>query len=342
MKNKKQYRTIAFKAIRVIIPLVLLIIIFLSVDLKSLLGVFKSVNLKYLIVSVLFANIAQVLGGATRWYSLVRKENRTESVLKYISIYWISMFYGYFVPSNVGMDVYRVAVVGKKKKNYEQHIVTLIGEKFYTFFFSMIVLFASYIIVYPEIKGSEVAYSLDVIAAVCLLISLVSIILFLFFKRQFSTLMTYLGNKFYYYLNIISARFSSKLPFNFMSFRDELPYIIKINFFTRSLLFTVLLKLSLALGGFFLFLSLGINLSFWYVLFANAVFFVLFLLPISFGSLGVREGAYIIVYGLFGISPETALAASFLALAGLIFTISIGGIISLSENFKKITTDYGQ
>jgi len=342
LKAKKIYINLAFKALRVIIPLGLLIIIFLNVDLKSLVDVFKAVDLKYVLISVIFANIAQVLGGATRWHYLVRSENRTESISKYISIYWASMFYGYFVPSNVGMDVYRVAVVGKKQKNYEQHIVTLIGEKFYTLLFSMVVLFASYTVVYQEIKGSEVAYALDVIAVIFVLITVFSIILFLLFKRQFSTMMTYLRNKFYHYLKVISSKLASKLPFNFKSFRDEFPCIIKKGFFTKSLIFTVLLKLSLALGGFFLFLSLGINLSFWYLLFANSVFFVLFLLPISFGSLGVREGAYIVIYGLFGVSPETALAASFLALAGLIFTISIGGIISLTENFKKITLDHGQ
>jgi uncharacterized membrane protein YbhN (UPF0104 family) len=29
------------------------------------------------------------------------------------------------------------------------------------------------------------------------------------------------------------------------------------------------------------------------------------MLPISFGSLGIREGAYIVVYGLFGLPAET-------------------------------------
>jgi uncharacterized protein (TIRG00374 family) len=329
-------------ALRVIVPLGLLIYIFSRVDTKALLDAFKTVEIKYVIISVLFANIAQVFGGAIRWYYLVREENRSKNPLKYIRIYWLSMFYGYFVPSNVGMDVYRVAVVGKEKRNYEQHIATLVGEKFYTLFFSLMVLFVSQIVVYQKIKGSEVAYALDVLAVIFIAAGVISTLLFLFCKRQFSDATAFLKNKFYHYLDAVAGKLSSKIPFNVSNFRAELQGTVKKEFFTKSLVFTVLLKLSLAVGGFFLFLALGYELPFWYLLFANSVFFVLFLLPISFGSLGVREGAYILVYGLFGINAETALAASFIALAGLVFTISIGGIISLTENFKKISINYGK
>jgi uncharacterized protein (TIRG00374 family) len=132
------------------------------------------------------------------------------------------------------------------------------------------------------------------------------------------------------------------VSFNIDSFSTELTYIGRKNFVAKTLAFTLIIRLFLVLGSYFLFLALGVRLSFWTLLFANSVFFLLFILPISFGSLGVREGAYILVFGLFGISPETALAASFLSLAGLIFTISAGGIISLTENFKKIKTSYGE
>ena len=342
LKTEKSYVNLAFKILRVIVPLGLLTIIFLRIDLRSLLNAFKNVDLKYLFISVIFANIFQVIGGAARWYYLVSKDDRTERISKFMTIYWVAMFYGYFVPANVGMDVYRVAAIAKKQKNYIRHIVTLIGEKLYTLLFSLLVLLFSYMAVYREIKSGEVANALNVIIAVFFSIALLSIILFLVLKRQRSVFMTYLKNKLYHRLSIISSKISSKLPFNFTSFRNELPRIIGRGFISKSLVYTVLLKLSLAVGGFFLFLSLGIKLPFWDLLFANSVFFVLFLLPISFGSLGVREGAYIIIYGLFGIVPETALAASILALGGLLFTMSIGGIISLTENLKKIKIDYGK
>ncbi len=342
MKNKRFYIKLAFNILRVIIPVGLLIIIFLNIDLKALAEAFRKVDLKYFFLSILFANILQVIVGATRWYYMVRKDIRQEKTVKYISNYWSAMFYGYFVPSNVGMDVYRVSVAGKKLKNYEQHIVTLIGEKIYTLVISILILFISYAVVYREIKGSEVSYSLDVIAAILILISVVIIILFMLFRRRFSTMVNYLKNRFYHYARVISLKLSSKIPLNFTSFSNELPYIFKKEFISKTLLFTILLRVLLAVGSYFLFLAFGIRLSFWVLLFANTAFFLLFILPISFGSLGVREGAYIVIFGLFGVNPETALAASFLALAGLVFTVSIGGIISLTENFKKIKIDYGE
>ena len=342
MKIETKYRKTAITLLRIVIPAGLLVIIFLNVDLKTLAGVLLNADLKYFLISVLFANIAQVIGGATRWYSLVRNENRDVGVLKYISMYWIAMFYGYFLPSNVGMDIYRIAAAGKRRKNYELHVITIVGEKFYTLIFSMVVLFVSYIAVFRLIQGSEVAYAVNMVAVVFIVIALLFISLAIFFHKQFNSILTFLKNKVCHYLRAISAKISSKLNFSYEKLMEKLPEMVRTGFFMKSLVFTVLLKLSLTAGGYFLFLSLGIILPFWYLLFANSVFFVLFLLPVSFGSLGVREGSYIVVYGLFGVSAEAALAASFLALAGLVFTVMTGGIISITKNFKKINTGHGE
>ena len=52
-----------------------------------------------------------------------------------------------------------------------------------------------------------------------------------------------------------------------------------------------------------------------------------FLLPISFGSLGIREGAYVLFYGAFAVPMETALLVSFFNLLGMLLNNLVGGII---------------
>jgi hypothetical protein len=46
----------------------------------------------------------------------------------------------------------------------------------------------------------------------------------------------------------------------------------------------------------------------------------------------VREGVFIILFGLFGVESEVALAASFAGLACLLITTITGGLILIAQN----------
>jgi uncharacterized membrane protein YbhN (UPF0104 family) len=59
-----------------------------------------------------------------------------------------------------------------------------------------------------------------------------------------------------------------------------------------------------------------------------------FTLPISFGSLGIREAAFILVYGLFGVPAEIALSVSFFNLAGILLNSLVGGVVMLISNAR--------
>ncbi|MBU1909975.1 MAG: flippase-like domain-containing protein, partial [Verrucomicrobia bacterium] len=95
-----------------------------------------------------------------------------------------------------------------------------------------------------------------------------------------------------------------------------------------------------ALGNQIFFRAVGYPLPFLANLFVLPVLMFVFLLPISFGSLGIREGAYILLYGLFGVPPETALLVSFFNLAGLLLNNLIGGamIIVHGAGDRRIPT----
>jgi uncharacterized protein (TIRG00374 family) len=326
----------------VIIPVGLLTFIFLKIDFDKLAEVFQTVNPWYFLLGIFFMNILQVITAGIRWHYMIRKGLRNWKITRHISTYWTAMFYGYFVPSNVGMDVYRVAVAGKKQKNYEQHIAVLLGEKVYTLAITIALMFLAYAFVYPQVAGTEVSYSMWIFVLGIVMISLSLLVLYFLFRDRFTMIMDYIEEKFDKNITRIAARLGSSVTFDFVAFRKELKYVAGQRFFHNTFFFTLLLRLWLVVGGYFLFLSFGVSLPFWTLLFANTLFFLVFILPISFGSLGVREGAYILIYGIFGVSPEVALAASFLALAGLVFTLSIGGLINLTENFTRRNQGYGE
>ncbi len=53
--------------------------------------------------------------------------------------------------------------------------------------------------------------------------------------------------------------------------------------------------------------AFGLHVPFVYFLVIVPTIFLLIMLPISIGGLGVREAAYVYLFGLVGVAPEAAL-----------------------------------
>jgi uncharacterized protein (TIRG00374 family) len=91
-------------------------------------------------------------------------------------------------------------------------------------------------------------------------------------------------------------------------------------------LLTIAMRLVTALGHQVFFYSLDVEMPFLANLFVALLLFFVFVLPISFGGLGVREGAFILLYKPFGVSAETALVVSFFTLFAMILNYLIGAL----------------
>ena len=50
----------------------------------------------------------------------------------------------------------------------------------------------------------------------------------------------------------------------------------------------------------------------------------------SIGGFGIREAAFVVILGLFGVGRENALASSFISLASVLITVGAGGLIWLN------------
>jgi hypothetical protein len=83
--------------------------------------------------------------------------------------------------------------------------------------------------------------------------------------------------------------------------------------------------------------ALGGDLPFVVHLFVWTLMNFFMLLPVSIAGFGVREAAFILLFGLFGVSRETSLAASFLSLACTLAAIGPGGLLWLSRAFDRPT-----
>jgi uncharacterized membrane protein YbhN (UPF0104 family) len=91
----------------------------------------------------------------------------------------------------------------------------------------------------------------------------------------------------------------------------------------------------LILGNYFLGLAVGVDLSLYYYFLFIPVISVLLMLP-SIGGLGIREGAYVLLFGQVGVANSQALAIAFAFDLYLLINGLIGALIYLAQGMRGV------
>jgi uncharacterized membrane protein YbhN (UPF0104 family) len=102
------------------------------------------------------------------------------------------------------------------------------------------------------------------------------------------------------------------------------------------LILSIVIQLIASFAIYLIILSLNYDIPYYVPLFISPVMTFIFLLPISFGSIGIREGSFIFFYGIFGMNQEAALLLSFLTLSGAFLNVLIGAIVMQVSSVRKI------
>lgn len=245
--------------------------------------------------------------------------------------YWIGLGLGYFVPSSIGWDFYRVYSVGKKNSNYLTHLVIIVYEKLIAFITCGAIFLL--IIPYLNLKLSSSQQSIFNTIFIFILIAVVIIVIFFFsirskvIKKKLKKLIDNTYSKFENVTKIIAPQRNNSIGVG----GDK----IEVKDLFVTFFFSFLIQLFSAIATQLLFLSVHYKINLTINLFVTSSLFIIFVLPISFGSIGVREISYMTMYGIFSVQPEVAVTISILTFLGVILNNSIGLIILFFENIRK-------
>jgi len=126
----------------------------------------------------------------------------------------------------------------------------------------------------------------------------------------------------------VSLKFVRKLPF-FNRFTENIAFFKERSIQIKEslnaiLLLTVLGWIFAALQWFYLGKALGIELSFFVFFLLHPLLSMLTFVPLSPAGLGVLEGGAILVFSLFSVTPETAMAFSVLVRVNILLVDLIG------------------
>jgi len=323
-------------AVRIAVSVLLLAAIFSRVDLPAVWGHLRNTRPGYFVPALVLGYFSQLFIGAVRYtYMLRRLCGIRIGYGRLLRDYWVGMFVGYFVPAGVGWDVYRIGKTYSRAGNLMGNTFVVLGEKVLGIVATIVMLAAVYPLAAPYMTVSAEIRLVARLVYWSLAGLGVATVAWLVVRKHAHRAMLWVEQKAMAVAARVSRRAAARLQagdgvqatgqLSGMVLRFASPGHLSV-----VLGLTLLIRVASAYGGMCLFRAVGHPVPIVANLFAVPVLLVIFLLPISFGSLGVREGSTILIYGLFGVPKAVSLASSFLGLAALLTTVALGGVILVS------------
>ena len=319
------------KIIFYIIPIILLAYIFNKIDIAALKEILGKTDKYYLLAGFTAVSFSIVIG-SFRWIVL-SGEFKKKHKLFFIKHYWIGRAIGIFAPSTIGWDAYRILSAGKRFDNYLYHLLVIILEKIATLVSIFILIISLYhlvkIVNHKELLDDFYFYVFS---------GFISIIVFSVFiiKIKNIYIINIIFNKIYKIATEWSQRYRIIKKIHYEDIKKNYSIIFTEKNIAIALFFSFLIQANTALASYLFFAALNYEINYLVNLFAVSIMILIFIMPVSFGGIGIREISYIGIYYLFGVPAEISFAVSLLAFSAMLLNSSIGGLVILFNPNIKI------
>jgi glycosyltransferase 2 family protein len=333
MSGGRRWLRRAYRVSYFVLPAVLLFLVFRRIDFQKLLWATTHSNPWLVTLGVGYYPLAVFLG-AWRWHALLRAGVGPVPRRFAVRHYWTGLALGYFVPGSLGWDAYRVIVAGRAHGRYAVNTAIIVVEKLAALFCCCTIIIALSPLVPAGREGGLHQILLWAYALVLLPAVVVAGLAWLGrsgrLQQRVEAVAGSLGRTLLSRFTPAGVSFETDRPW-----KEAMPALVSVRSLVPVLASSFAIQVFGGLANQVFFLALGYNVSLVANLFLGPVLFFVFLLPISFGSLGVREVAYIGLYSLWGVPAETALLISFFNLVGVLLNNAIGGLVIVGSGLKE-------
>ncbi len=295
---------IAFVFLKIAISSVLLYAVLAKTGASKVLATLSGISATAFISAVLLNILAQFIS-TLRWRLLLPEGL---GLRKLFSLYMIGSFFNIFLPGIIGGDAVKGIYLYRETGKGSLALASIFMDRYLGFVVLIAICAAAFPFGYKYLQGSRIEWVLPF----TILSFIVGSLLFFGLK---------LGRR---------IKFLSELYNYFYLYRNQRGVIGK------ALTLSVFVQLAGIIAVYILSLGLGRNIPLLAFLIYLPLIILFSMLPISISGLGVREGAFVVFFGLIGVKPETATAISL----SWFITMSVGSLIGLVEyiRYKNILT----
>jgi uncharacterized protein (TIRG00374 family) len=299
--------------LRIVISLGLLALVIALADWREVTAALKGVDLRWVVVAAGIASVDRLIINR-RWQILLAARGIHMTFLPLLRIQLAANFLGLFLPSSVGLDAVRIAALCRAGQPSAQVIAATLVDRMTlmiaTLLFGsamMLALAGAY--VPPDIRRFVVIVTAAVVLviALCLLPSVrrwIRLTVFMRVPERWRLML----------LNIAEAS---------LAYRSGWQVILRVIGWTLAL-FAIRLLFAKAVV-----LSCGADVSFAELCVVIPVLWIIVMLPITIGGIGVQDAGYVALMSLVGVAPAVAVSMSLVEHV-VIRAVTLPGVLFLT------------
>ncbi len=305
MKNK------VFSLVKIAITALLFYFIFQNVDSEIFASTLVNASPGILVAAFLFVWLAHYVC-IFRWRLLMQPLMPVPSLNRLFGIYCIGIFFNLTFPTIIGGDVVKIYYVGKHSDSYSQSFASTFLDRD-TGMLAMLVIACLGIILYPvSVPGIPVsfilwgAFALFILGNICLFTPPCHGILNRLLKALRMSRIEKKADRVASAFQIIGKHKSVLLGSLLISFVNQLLYISSVWITAR---------------------GLHLEIPFYYFLVFVPVITLISMIPVSLNGMGLREYAFMTLFGSIGTQADSCIALGLLTSIMIILSGVPGGII---------------
>jgi uncharacterized membrane protein YbhN (UPF0104 family) len=353
--NRKRFLDLA----KVIVSLILIILLLREIGLQETLGKLLQVHPGYLLAALVVALLGVVVR-AYRWQVLLSALEIEVPLGQLTVLYFIGFLFTNVLPTGFGGDPIRMYELSRYTHRTAESAGTVLADRFFGLIvlqaMAVVALAFGYQLVEPWMIGFTVLLFVGSLVLVWLLLNrqlwqslgerlkpLASL-----GQKQGPVPSTSSGHGLSPALSKVEGKAEGPalskaegIIEGFKRFYESL-HGYNIAAVGKTLGVSLVFNILLITMNYLLGLSLGARVSIWYYFLFVPITSIVTILPVSFAGLGVREGAYVLLFIQAGMPRETALSLSLLVYVISIFTPGlIGGIIYVLKGARDYAVEEG-
>jgi len=312
-----------FGLAKVLITALLFLNVFRKIDFHQFGATLRNARLDILVISFFVLWIGHYIC-IYRWRMLMRPLMPVLTLTRLFGIYCIGLFFNLTFPTVVGGDVVKMYYAGRPSKSYAQSFAATFLDRDAGMLAMMIIAsgaILAYPVVVPGIPVSLIVWS----AFATFILGNIGI-----FSPYFHRLLTGLLRRLH--LSRIATKVDTiSNAFQIMGqHKSVLIWSLAISFLNQLLVIA---------NTWIMAFGLGIHVSFSNVLIFVPVITLISMIPISLNGMGLREYAFLSLFGGIGILPASCIALGVLTSITIVLTSLPGGIVYV---FLRNRTDMQQ
>lgn len=300
-------------AVKVIVPAAILAWLFVKLDVSVIARSIARTDPLLFAVSFAVLCLRNVMG-AWRSSMFLGHLGMRHTVAVLTKYYFIGNFFNLFMPELVGRDLARGYYLYNSGDRKSESVSSIVAERFNgaaaLFTISLIAALAGWAL------GMEVV-RFNVVRGIAAVFGLFLVVTAVIMHRRTEQA-----------LESLLARFgATRLRTGLVFARDVITYCKSPALMARTFAVSLVFQFSGVVATWLIALSLGDSTGFEYFAVILPMIWVVGMLPVSINGLGVREGAFVVLFGAVGMPQETAMAISLLWFAQNIGLGIIGGVL---------------